>query len=168
MEKHFEESSGHCVSIDTKTCKIFCHQCEVECLDNFDEKSGSAKKRILDFRNLFFPKIKPTNELSPVNHTLFENCNFPNGFLKASILLLFSDKFLRKTLKRIFLSAYFIKKSFGKEIFSKFCYRLGKIMHMLRSDQKQPCPKLFEEFYKLLIKENNSLSSYDFCDLPVK
>jgi hypothetical protein len=156
---HYEQRPDHCVFFDKAKCALYCHQCDLEITDVPSEGSAEDSKALLfSFRRIFFPKLEIARADSPFPNYLFEQCNFPLHFLEQSIAMIYSNNFLRKTLKRVHKSHRWVKERFQKKLFPRTVRLLVKLV--FNFNKKSDMTTAFKKFYFCVISKDNRLAKY--------
>lgn len=156
---HYEQNQDHCVFFDKLQCLLFCHQCDLEITDVPTEGSSEHSKDLLfSFRKIFFPKLDNLRNESPFPNYLFQECNFPLHFLEQSLAMIYSNNFLRKTLKRIYTSHLWVKEQFQKNLFPRLIRLLAKLI--FHFNKKEDMTSAFQKFYFCVISKDNRLAKY--------
>lgn len=161
MLSHTMRSKDHAVVLDLDSCEIRCVECEVELPDAAGDEEV-AGKAVFDFRRRFFKRPGTFEDFvsraRPLNLALLGSVRFPSNRLQTALLVIFADRFLRKSLKQVYLNENFANKFLCQKTAPTLLKKLGKLLFNLgRSYSGQ---KLLKRFYLKLISKEPRLSSY--------
>ena len=163
---------------------LYCYQCDIELYDYSPdinerrsyENLGSERKTnfnvdcytYLDLRKLF---IKPVDKGGKkgcnidLTGGLGSSTLLPLNSLNATIVILYSIDYIRKILKKKYISNTYTIQHYGVHLFPKFLSELSAtLFFMNKNDNKN---NQLEKFYQLLLKYEPSLSSYSYKNLYV-
>lgn len=136
-------------------------ECGIEVADGPDA-GDKHRSSIFNFRRLFFRK---TQELSadvspsqPLNLSLLCSLQFPINNFQASILILYSSQFFRKSLKQIYLNERHINAYMAKKVTSRVIKKLGKLFFFL--NRKSSSEKSISSLYTIIASKEPRLASY--------
>jgi len=123
----------------------------------------------LDLRKLFVPQIdrllKKNNgvDLTGKSH----NAGLlPLNSLNTVLIMLYSVDYIRKLLKKKYISNLYTTQHYNTNLFSKFLSELATtIFYMKKKDSNR---NHVENFYQLLLKYEPSISSYYYKNLHVR
>ena len=123
----------------------------------------------LDLRKLFVPQrdrlLKKNNgvDLTGKSH----NAGLlPLNSLNTVLIMLYSVDYIRKLLKKKYISNLYTTQHYNTNLFSKFLSELATtIFYMKKKDSNR---NHVENFYQLLLKYEPSISSYYYKNLHVR
>jgi len=124
-----------------------------------DGGSEHSKDLLFSFRKIFFPKLDSSPSESPFPNYLFEQCNFPLHYFEQSLAIIYSNNFLRKTLKRIYRSHLWVRERYQKNLFPRPVRLLAKLI--FNFNKREDMTSTFQNFYFCLISQDNRLAKYN-------
>lgn len=128
----------------------------------------SDKHTYLDLRKLFVKrdsKIPKKGQLNYVTGGSGTSTLLPLNSLNATLTVLYSIDYIRKILKKKYISNTYSLQHYGINLFPNFLNELSNtIFHMNKIDSST---NQLERFYQYLLKYDPSLSSYSYNNLYV-
>lgn len=175
----------NCIFINTKSCLIYCYQCDIEIVDRPITKTGKEligrdkgktscadiknESTYLDLRKLFAKQIVRISgsvvKEEEVCTELLKNDIFPLKTLFASMVNLYSIDYIRKLSKKRSLAHLYSANKYkirlfrsGAANFFDGLFELGK---------QNSCSDVLEKFYFSLLKDESQLFQYQYTDFHV-
>jgi len=102
---------------------------------------------------------------APFLSCLLESPCFPNQFLEHSLALLFSNDFMRETIKRIYLTGQYFEQKFHRKPFPKLLRSLGKLLVDL--EENKTIGDSLVNFYFDMVSKDKRFGSYSIPNFNV-
>lgn len=185
LEDFLHAAPENCVFLHTSNCMIYCYQCDIELYDfspeSFEWRSISnlySEKETtfngenftyLDLRKLFVKPIEKTvvkGVKIDLTGGLGSPALLPLNSLNASLVILYSIDYIRKILKKKYISNLYTIQHYGVQLFPKFLSELSTSIFAMNKKVDQT--NQLERFYQLLLKYEPSLSNYTYKNLYVR
>lgn len=172
----------NCVFLNTKSCLIYCYQCDLEIVDRplrkqpkdpRQSRTSCAELRneatYLDLRKLFSKKIDFSGEKkgkkSGVNGRVLKNDLFPLKTLLASLVNLYSVDYIRKVCKKRSLAHLYSTSNYKVKLFkSGVANFFDGIFELGREGSESD---VLERLYFSLLREDSQLFKYQYSDFHV-
>lgn len=184
LEECLQKNPENCVFLHTATCVMYCYQCDIELCDYSPDTTGkmsisnlSCKKETnfyaenftyLDLRKLF---AKPVTKFDKkglnidLTGGLGGSTLLPLNSLNATLVILYSIDYIRKILKKKYISNTYTIQHYGVHLFPQFISELSTTIFFMKKTDVQS--NQVEKLYQLLLKYEPSLSSYTYKNLYV-
>lgn len=181
--------------MDTSNCIIYCYQCDLEIIDFELKMKNEEKINLFHIRKLFFNQIKISDndlkkseknsenklilkdesnletlsnnlKIKKLNFKYFEEFQMPLNYLESFLQIVYSNNYLRKSLKKIFLSNLYVKQNYCFDLNPKLINQLSEIIYFF--DKKDQKKNIIQKFFFQIIKNKPQLGKYTYNNYNVK